>query len=179
MARPEGEQYHPRLSGWWGDDKESRFKMTNNFVPQPGAAGWQLSNPSALDCAAVVSSLQIFNEAGMEKVREKSLNLTGYLEMLLDGMVGEDGGEDGRKDFEIITPRNADERGAQLSIKLKDGMLDQVLEHLDEKGVIVDERKPDVMRVAPAPLYNTFMDVWNFIQVFKQALQLAKTGKVR
>ena len=161
--------YHPRLTGWWGDDKGSRFKMTNNFVPRPGAAGWQLSNPSALDCAAVVSSLQIFNEAGMDNIRAKSLKLTGYLEALLDQMTR----ESESKDFEIITPRNMQERGAQLSIKLKGGVLDQVLEYLDEKGVIVDERKPDVIRVAPAPLYNTFGDVWEFIQVFKEALSTA------
>lgn len=169
MTKPEGQQYHPRLTGWWGDDKESRFKMTNNFVPRTGAAGWQLSNPSALDCAAVVSSLQIFNEAGMEHIRAKSLKLTGYLEALLDEMIK----ESASKDFEIITPRNMEERGAQLSIKLKAGVLDQVLEHLDEKGVVVDERKPDVIRVAPAPLYNTFGDVWDFIQVFKEALSRA------
>ena len=172
MSASEGEQYHPRLTGWWGDDKESRFKMTNNFVPRPGAAGWQLSNPSALDCAAVVSSLQIFNEAGMDAIRAKSLKLTGYLESLLDGLVNADGG----KDFEIITPRRPEERGAQLSIKLRDGLLDSVLEYLDERGVIVDERKPNVIRVAPAPLYNTFGEVWEFVRVFGEVLGRAKGG---
>jgi kynureninase len=170
MSKPEGEQYHPRLTGWWGDDKESRFKMTNNFVPRPGAAGWQLSNPSALDCAAVVSSLQIFNEVGMEALREKSVRLTGYLEELLDG-VDESG------DFEIITPRAKEERGAQLSVKLKGGLLDSVLEYLDEKGVVVDERKPDVIRVAPAPLYNNFVDCWEFARILGEALRKAKGSR--
>jgi kynureninase len=137
-------------------------------VPRPGAAGFQLSNPSALDLAAVTASFQIFNEATMSALRNKSLKLTGYLEQLLDRILA----DSTEKYFTIITPRNIHERGAQLSIRLRPGFLDPVLEHLDAEGVIVDERKPDVIRVAPAPLYNTFLDVWNFCDIFEKACQV-------
>ena len=172
MTKPEGEQYHPRLTGWWGDDKSSRFKMTNQFVPRRGAAGWQLSNPSMLDSVSLMASLKVFEEAGgMEKLGERSRRLTGYLEELLDELKGEEGV---RGLFEIITPRRKEERGAQLSVRLGEGLLDGVLEYLDEKGVVVDERKPDVIRVAPAPLFNSFGDVWDFVRVFGEALRRTK-----
>ncbi|OAP59922.1 kynureninase [Fonsecaea erecta] len=158
-------KFWPRLSGWWGDDKSSRFQMTNRFVPRPGAAGYQLSNPSALDLAAVVASLQIFNETSMQELRTKSLRITAYLERLLDAMALRRPGK-----FDIITSRNPDERGAQLSIRLAPGLLDGVLNHLEREGVIVDERKPDVIRVAPAPLYNSYSDVLHFCQVLDDAL---------
>ncbi|KIW19811.1 kynureninase [Exophiala spinifera] len=161
-------KFWPRLSGWWGDDKSTRFQMTNKFVPRPGAKGYQLSNPSALDLAAVVSSLQIFNETSMTNLRQKSLRLTAYLEQLLDSMALRRPGL-----FDIITPRSPTERGAQLSIRLAPGLLDNVLEHLEDEGVIIDERKPDVIRVAPAPLYNTFTDVFRFCQVLESALDKA------
>ena len=161
-----GARYRPRLEGWWGDSKDGRFKMSNQFIPREGAKGYQLSNPSALDTAAVVASLKIFQEVGMKQLREKSLKLTGYLEDLLDEM---------RKDgfatkFSMISPRLAQDRGAQLSLRLAPGLLEYVLVHLDSNGVVVDERKPDVIRVAPAPLYNTFEDVWQFCRVFRDAL---------
>ncbi|OAL39349.1 hypothetical protein AYO20_01219 [Fonsecaea nubica] len=158
-------KYWPRLTGWWGDDKTSRFQMTNKFVPRPGAAGYQVSNPSALDLAAVVASLQIFNETSMKDLREKSVRLTNYLEHLLDDIAIRKPGK-----FDIITVRNAKDRGAQLSIRLAPGLLDGVLHHLEREGVIVDERKPDVIRVAPAPLYNSFTDVFHFCQVLDDAL---------
>jgi len=135
------------------------------FVPRPGAAGYQLSNPSALDITAVIASLQIFNETSMAELRKRSLRLTRYLEQLLDAMATRNPGK-----FDIITPRNAEERGAQLSIRLAAGLLDHVLETLEVNGVIVDERKPDVIRVAPAPLYNSFADVLRFCQVLEDAL---------
>lgn len=134
------------------------------FIPRPGAAGFQVSNPSALDLAAVVSSLQIFNEATMPCLRKKSIELTSYLETLLERTQA-----DGAQYFSILTPRNLEERGAQLSIRLRPGLLDHVLRYLDDEGVIVDERKPDVIRVAPTPLYNTFADVWRFCQIFRNA----------
>jgi kynureninase len=113
-----------------------------------------VSNPSALDLAAVVSSLQIFNETSMKALRQRSIELTGFLETLL-GLLQHETPEQ----FTIITPQDPRERGAQLSLKLKNSaMLEPVLDILDEKGVIIDERKPDVIRVAPAPLYNTFED---------------------
>ncbi|KIY00538.1 uncharacterized protein Z520_03201 [Fonsecaea multimorphosa CBS 102226] len=158
-------KFWPRLSGWWGDNKSSRFQMTNKFVPRPGAAGYQLSNPSALDLAAVVASLQIYNETSMKELREKSVRLTNYLEQLLDAMALRR-----PEKFDIITSRNPEERGAQLSIRLAPGLLDGVLNHLEHEGVIVDERKPDVIRVAPAPLYNSFADVFHFCQVLDDAL---------
>ncbi|OJJ32084.1 hypothetical protein ASPWEDRAFT_116757 [Aspergillus wentii DTO 134E9] len=165
---PEG-QFRPRLSGWWGGDKKTRFLMNNKFVPQAGAAGYQLSNPSVLDMNAVVASLELFSRTSMTEIRQKSLDLTGYLEYLLSHMC--DTSE--AKPFSIITPLNPAERGAQLSLRLKPGLLDSVLEKLEENAVIIDERKPDVVRVAPAPLYNTYMDVWRFSQIFIEACREA------
>lgn len=182
------EQYRPRLAGWWGDDKCSRFQMANSkfqehvgklanqsseFVPRPGAAGYQLSNPSALDLSSVVASLKIFEEAGIGKLREKSLQLTDYLEHLLTAgsLVGP------KPPYKIITPRNSAYRGAQLSIHLEPGMLDTILECLEDDGVVVDERKPDVIRVAPAPLYNSFMDVYQFCRIFRRACDVALQKK--
>jgi kynureninase len=138
------------------------------FNPRPGAAGFQLSNPSALDLAAVVASLQIFNETSISDLRSRSLRLTRFLELLLDDINDKD------HDFTIITPRNPAARGAQISIRLKAGFLDPVLEHLDEHGVVIDERKPDVIRVAPAPLYNTFADVFDFCEILRSALVSAR-----
>lgn len=141
------------------------------FVPQPGAAGFQLSNPSVLDINAVVASLEIFNRATMKSIREKSLQITGYLEHLLLNYPLDAPAED--KPFTLITPSNLAERGAQLSLRLQPGLLDHVLHYLEENGVVIDERKPDVIRVAPAPLYNTYADVWEFCQIFLQACREA------
>ena len=143
------------------------------FVPRPGAAGFQLSNPSALDTSAVVASLELFNETSMPELRQKSLSLTGYLEHLLLEMLTTLPKD---KTFTIITPREPEARGAQLSIRIKPEFLDSMLAHLEHNGVIVDERKPDVIRIAPAPLYNTYTDVWKFIQVFTEALLKANTA---
>jgi kynureninase len=159
--------YRPRLSGWWGSDKSSRFRMENEFVPIPGASGYQLSNPSALDMTSVMASLDVFSMTTMDKLRERSLRLTGYLEARL---LRYDGGE---PPYTIITPSNPAERGAQLSALLKPGLLDQVLHYLEENGVVVDERKPDVLRIAPAPLYNSFHDIHRFIIIFHAACRKA------
>ncbi|KAF2712074.1 kynureninase [Pleomassaria siparia CBS 279.74] len=168
--------FQPRLSGWWGSDKNSRFLMNNKFVPIPGASGFQLSNPSALDMTSVLASLDVFSLVTMTDLRERSVNLTAYLEARLlhyDGST--------KPPYKIITPSNAAERGAQLSVLLNPGMLDHVLEVLEEGGVVVDERKPDVIRVAPAPLYNSFWDVHRFMEVFlpacKDALALPDRKK--
>jgi kynureninase len=139
------------------------------FVPRPGAAGYQVSNPSALDLSAVVASLEVFGQTSMSELRRKSESLTKYLEKLLL----ESPESKHKRPFTILTSSNADERGAQLSLRLEPGLLDSVLRSLEENGVIVDERKPDVIRVAPAPLYNTYLDVWNFVQVFFEACQRA------
>ncbi|KAI2787559.1 Kynureninase 1 [Penicillium oxalicum] len=164
-------EFRPRLAGWWGHDLESRFQMKNDFVPQSGAAGFQLSNPSVLDINAVVASLEIFQRAGIKSIREKSLQLTGYLEHLLLNYPLDASPED--KPFSMITPSSPAERGAQLSLRLRPGLLDKVLSYLEEHGVVIDERKPDVIRVAPAPLYNTYTDVWEFCQIFFAACREA------
>jgi kynureninase len=157
-----------RLSGWWGSEKDSRFAMANSFVPMPGAAGFQLSNPSVLDITALNASLEMFRKAGgMAPLRAKSLLLTAYLEdLLLDSPYFERG-------FNIITPRDPGQRGAQISVKLSAGLLDVVMRELEERGVVVDERKPDVIRVAPAPLYNSFVDVFGFRKALDEALDVA------
>ncbi|KAL2012708.1 hypothetical protein VTN00DRAFT_233 [Thermoascus crustaceus] len=170
-----GEPFRHRLAGWWGGDKETRFLMDNRFLPQPGAAGYQVSNPSVLDLNAVAASLEIFNRSSMAEIRKKSLEITGYLEHLLLKYPLDVAPEE--KPFTIITPSNPEERGAQLSLRLKPGLLDSVLAALEENGVVVDERKPDVIRVAPAPLYNTYTEVWEFCQIFLQACRDAVKAK--
>ncbi|KAJ5907526.1 hypothetical protein N7495_000208 [Penicillium taxi] len=165
------DKFRPRLSGWWGSDLKTRFMMDNKFTPQPGAAGFQLSNPSVLDMTAIVASLEIFNRTTMTEIRQKSLNITGYLEHLLLKYPLDASPED--KPFTLITPSNPAERGAQLSIRLQPGLLDHVLHHLEENGAVIDERKPDVIRVAPAPLYNTYAEVFEFCQIFLEACRNA------
>ncbi|KAL9106174.1 MAG: hypothetical protein Q9227_008766 [Pyrenula ochraceoflavens] len=179
-AKNAEQRYRPRWTGWWGADKSSRFDMENTesdfgsaeFVPRPGAAGYQLSNPSALDLASVTASLEVFHLTNMDQLRRKSLALTGFLELLLQNLPGETGNL-----FEIITPQSPGQRGAQLSLKLKSGLLDAVLEYLSDNGVVVDERKPDVIRVAPAPLYNSYMDVFQFVKIFQGGLEMAQRSQ--
>lgn len=166
-------EYTHRLSGWWGSDKDNRFAMENRFAPIPGAAGFQLSNPSILDITSLNASLEVFEMAGgMQPLRAKSVKLTAYLEALLLNM-----SDYKQRSFEIITPKDKEQRGAQLSLKLQEGLLDVVLKELEDRGVVVDERKPDVIRVAPAPLYNSFEDVWEFVTAFGEALEVAEKAK--
>ncbi|KAK3295801.1 pyridoxal phosphate-dependent transferase [Chaetomium fimeti] len=170
----EGEDYANRLAGWWGNDKRTRFAMVNRFRPVPGAAGFQLSNPSILDITSLSASLEVFAEAGgVGALRAKSLRLTAFLEGLL---VGEGAlvGREERALFRVITPRDPAQRGAQLSLKLSGGLLEPVMRELEKRAVIVDERKPDVIRVAPAPLYNTFEDCVLFVVAFAEALAVAR-----
>ncbi|MAT90799.1 MAG: kynureninase [Flavobacteriaceae bacterium] len=149
----------PRFSGWWGHDKATRFNMRHDFKPIPTAEGWQLSNPPILSMAAIRASLDIFAEAGMEALRKKSIQLTGYLEFLLESL------QDPK--INLITPKNPKERGCQLSIQVKDA--DKKLhEQLTKAGVISDWREPDVIRVAPTPLYNSFEDVYEFVNRLKR-----------
>jgi len=164
--------YRRRLAGWWGGAKGPRFRMEAAFRPMAGAAGWQLSNPSVLDTTSVLASLAVFAEAGLDRLRAKSVRLTAYLERLL---LTWDVGGVGRRPYVLLTPRGAAERGAQISVRLEEGLLEGVMEALEEGGVVVDERRPDVVRVAPAPLYNSFEDCWRFMQVFHAALVKAKT----
>lgn len=156
--------------------------MDNSFVPIPGAAGFQLSNPSILDITSLTASLEVFKKAGeeaggIEEVRKKSLKITAHLEVLLKNMDAFS-----QEIFEIITPEDQKQRGAQLSLKLQAGLLDVVMKELEERGVVVDERRPDVIRVAPAPLYNSYEDCWEFVKAFGGAVDLAvkaKRGEVK
>ena len=145
----------PRFTGWWGQKMESRFNMRVGFDPTPGADGWQLSNPPILSMAPIRASLALFAEAGFENIRKKSVSLTGYLEFLINDI------KDDR--IHIITPKDPEERGCQLSIQVKSA--DRSLhDGFMNAGIICDWREPDVIRVAPAPLYNSFEDVFEMSQ---------------
>lgn len=170
--------YRPRLAGWWGSSKASRFAMTNSFVPIPGAAGFQLSNPSVADTTALRASLDVFKLTSMQALRARSVKLTDYLLDLLDRLAEEQEEEEGGEQcFSVITPREPEQRGAQISVLLKSGLLDVVMASLEAAGVVVDERRPDVIRVAPAPLYNTYKDVYLFVREFRLACQRAVRGE--
>ncbi len=151
----------PRFAGWWGHDKETRFLMDGEFIPIKTAEGWQLSNPPIFQLVALRASLDIFAEAGMPNLLEKSRRLTAYLEFLINEIHNER--------ISIITPSNPDERGCQLSIRVKDSDK-SLFQVITEKGVSVDWREPDVIRVAPVPLYNSFSDVWKFVEILKESL---------
>lgn len=162
--------YRPRLMGWYGGDKSVRFEMDNKFVPTPGAGGFQLSNPSAIDLAALSGALSVFNKTSMRDLRSKALVLTAYLEHLIDGLPTPDGGE---PPLTIITPRDPAQRGTQLSVLLSGQNLhDSVTAALEENGVACDKRKPNVIRVAPVPLYSRFEDVWRFMLILRRGLGL-------
>jgi kynureninase len=156
----------PRFSGWWGHDKSIRFKMGPDFHPMPGAEGWQLSNPPILSFAASRVSLELFAEAGMTALREKSVQLTGFLAFLLDQMQ--------QPGLKVLTPTNPEERGCQLSLTLNNGGR-MVFDALTRNGVICDWREPDCIRVAPVPLYNRYVDVYRFAEILKSAI--AQTQK--
>jgi kynureninase len=151
----------PRLAGWWGNDPATRFRMQTEraFVPRVGADGWQVSNPPILALAPLRASLALFDEAGMSALRTKSEQLTGYLEFLLDQLPSET--------FEVVTPREPMRRGCQLSLLIHDRPR-ALLGGLQEEGVICDFREPNVLRVAPVPLYNTFHEVWRFADALRR-----------
>lgn len=149
-----------------------------DFVPIPGAAGFQVGNPSALALTAVIASLEIFALTSMPKIRAKSVALTSYLEQLLLHPPLPHDFDEGELPYKLITPQDPAQRGAQLSILLRPGLLGGVMKVLEDAGVIVDERKPDVIRVAPAPLYNTFEEVWDFATIFSKACANAQAGLV-
>ena len=148
----------PRFAGWWGHNKDDRFKMPDEFSAIKSAEGWQLSNPSILSLAAIRASLSIFDEVGMDNLVAKSINLTDYLLFLLNTIK--------TNRIEIITPNK---RGCQISIRVKNG--NKVLfDKITTKGIVADWREPDVIRVAPVPLYNSFTDVFNFYNILKEEL---------
>lgn len=146
------------------------------FVPIPGAPGYQVGNPSALAITALIASLEVFSLTSMSALRQKSLALSGYLEDLL---ISPPNWNDRRDPlaYKIISPRDPNQRGAQISVRLDAGLLEHVLTYLEHRGVIVDERKPDVIRIAPVPLYNTFGEVWQFAQIFGEACLDARNKK--
>jgi len=150
-----------RFAGWWGHNKQTRFNMRHEFDVLPGAEGWQLSNPSILSMAAIRASLDVFEEAGFNNIVKKSKKLTGYLEYLIEEL--------NDKRINIITPKNQEERGCQLSIQVKSANK-ELHTQLTKSGVISDWREPDVIRVAPAPLYNSYQNVFEFVQRLKKVL---------
>lgn len=147
----------PRFAGWWGHDQATRFRMGPDFVPTPGAEGWQLSNPPILALAPLRVSLDIFQKIGMPALRERSLRLTGYLEAQVRTRLGQV--------LEIVTPAAPAQRGCQLSIRVRGGRARgrELFEHLMARGVVGDWREPDVIRISPAPLYNRFTDIARFV----------------
>lgn len=152
----------PRLAGWWGNDPATRFRMQlePDFIPVPSADSWQLSNPPILAMAPLRTSFAIFDDAGgMEPLRAKSERLTGYLQFLLDQVPS--------NLFSVITPRAPNERGCQLSILVHEHPR-ELFHKLEAAGVKTDFREPNVIRVAPTPLYNTFHEVWRFAQILNQ-----------
>ena len=153
----------PRLAGWWGYSKETRFKMEKGFDAIPTAEGWQVSNTPVLAMAAHKAALDIFDEAGMDALAEKRGKLTGYLLFILDEL------QQKGWVIEVITPRNSGERGSQISMLIKQKGKD-IFNALLKQGIITDWREPDVIRVAPVPLYNTFEDVWHFGNMLQKLL---------
>ena len=156
----------PRFAGWWGHNKEARFQMEPGFDPIPGAEGWQLSNAPVLGMAAHLASLEIFEEAGMERIAQKRNQLTAFLAFLIEDVSGRN---KEKCSFEIITPKSPSERGAQLSILAK-GQGKQLFDRLTDLGVIADWREPNVIRIAPAPLYNSYEDCFLFAQYLESAI---------
>ena len=148
----------PRLAGWWGNDEDGRFKMEKGFKAKSNASGWNISTAQILNMVSLKASLEIFEEAGFENIRTKSVDLTAYLEFLLHQLTN--------LNFEIITPVDPSARGAQLSLYFKERGK-EIHEKMIESGIIVDYREPGVIRVAPAPLYCSYSDVYKFYEILR------------
>ncbi|HMQ06066.1 MAG TPA: kynureninase [Saprospiraceae bacterium] len=151
----------PRFAGWWGYEKKTRFLMKDDFVPEQNTEGWTLSNPPILSLACILASMEIFADAGMDNLRKKSVALTGYLEYLIR--------EIDHPSISIITPSSPDQRGCQLSLRIAQGGK-ELFKRIRNQGVIGDWREPDVIRVAPVPLYNSFQEVYHFTEILKNCL---------
>jgi len=147
-----------RMGGWWGNDEKTRFKMEKGFVPKAGAEGWQLSTAQVFNMVSLKASLTLFEEAGIHSLRHKSLRLTSYLEFLLRSLR--------QVPFDILTPSDPLQRGAQLSLYFKENAK-EIHKRLIAKGLVVDYREPGVIRFAPAPLYNSFEDVYRVYEILK------------
>ena len=152
----------PRFEGWWGHDKCTRFQMPDEFVPIASAEAWQLSNPPIFSMAPLLASLELFHEAEIENLRKKSEKLTSYLENLLENELEDE--------IEIITPKSIEDRGCQLSLRLKTA-IPNIMDELHRQGILADWREPDVVRIAPVPLYNTFEDCYQFVQRMKKIVR--------
>ena len=148
----------PRFAGWWGNDENGRFKMEKGFKAKPNASGWNISTAQILNMVALKASLELFEEAGFEKLRAKSVDLTAYLEFLLQQLTN--------LNFEIITPAEPESRGAQLSLYFKEKGK-EIHNKMIDSGIIVDYREPGVIRVAPAPLYCSYLDVYRFYEILR------------
>ncbi len=155
----------PRFGGWWGNKEDERFLMKKGFQPMTGADGWQMSNVNVLPSAALLASLELFHQVGgMAPLREKSLKLTAYMEWLIDNWINDE-----KALVDIITPRDPKQRGAQLSLVMnQEGK--KVFKALNNANVIADWREPNVIRVAPVPMYNSFQDVFTFCAILKNTL---------
>jgi kynureninase len=155
----------PRFAGWWGHDKRARFCMAPDFEPMAGAEGWQISNPPVLAAAPLLASLEIFERAGLQRLRAKSMALTAYLQRSVESLPA------GRID--VITPSDPEARGCQLSLRLARvrGDAKRCYERLTGAGVVADWREPDVLRLAPVPLYNSYLDVFTAVQALGRAVE--------
>jgi kynureninase len=162
------ERYHKdssvqRFAGWWGYEKETRFKMVKGFIPMQSAEGWQLSTPSPLQYACLRASLEIFAEAGWDEIQQKRQTLSAWLWFLLDELQR----ATPENAFTVITPRI--EKGCQVSLLMhRNGR--EVFDALTKQGIITDWREPNVIRLAPVPLYNTFEEIWRFYEVMRNIL---------
>jgi len=149
---------HYRMAGWWGNDESTRFKMEKGFIAKPDASGWNISTAQVFNMVALKASLELFEKTSILILRAKSLKLTAYLEFLLHQL--------SNINFELITPKEPERRGAQLSLYFKERGKD-IYNKMIESGIIVDYREPGVIRVAPAPFYNSFEDVFRFYEILK------------
>lgn len=163
-AAPEARASMPRLEGWWGNDPDSRFRMGDEFTPVASADAWQLSNPPIFSLAPLRASLALFERAGMEALRAKSVRLTAFFERLLLAA-----GDRCHGRLRLITPREASARGCQLAVQVP-GAARPVVERLEREGVMCDAREPGIVRAAPVPLYNTFEDCCRAAEAFERAL---------
>lgn len=151
----------PRFEGWWGHDKSTRFKMPNNFIPINTAEAWQLSNPPIIAMAPLLASLKIFDKAGISKLRKKSIRLTDYLEYLILKKL--------HNKIKIITPSQSTNRGCQLSLQMINPV-ENIMIKLDQSNIIADWREPNVIRIAPVPLYNTFKECFDFVEKLEKLI---------
>ena len=169
--RHHGQKEIPRFEGWWGHNKERRFLMEPEFQPEPDANAWQISNAPVLSMAPFLASLELFNEVGLPKLIAKRKKLVAYLEFIIEQVA-----QEVEANFEIITPKEPSQRAAQLSVLLHGGGK-EIFDHLMQKGVIVDWREPNVIRLAPVAFYTSFVDLFEFGQILAEALRSVNQRK--